>query len=385
MIKKTIYITIVLIMMTNSVYARSDEYDKLEILSSQEETFGIKDFLSETKKYSSELLGDVEITDMFNDAIKGKIDNQTIIKKIVFLFYKQIQDVLKILVSILVIVLIHSLLKSITDGLENNEVSKIVYYVQYILIITIIMSNFTKVVVQIGDTIKQLVEFSELLIPLLITLLIYTGSITTSGLIEPVLFFLIEFIANMINTFVMPLISIITVLIILSKISSKVQINKLASFMKSTIVWALGLVLTLFVGVVSLEGSLTSAVDGITAKTTKAAVSSLIPVVGKILGDSVDAILGCGVILKNAVGILGVIVIISISIVPIIRLGTFSIIYSLTAGILEPIADEKIVKLLSEMGGIFKLLLAVLCSMSVLLIIGVTLVIKISNSGLMYR
>lgn len=59
--------------------------------------------------------------------------------------------------------------------------------------------------------------------------------------------------------------------------------------------------------------------------------------------------------------------------------------YSLTSGIIEPIADGKIVKLLDEMSGIFKLLLAVLCSVSVLLIIGITLVIKISNSGMMYR
>lgn len=59
--------------------------------------------------------------------------------------------------------------------------------------------------------------------------------------------------------------------------------------------------------------------------------------------------------------------------------------YSVTSGIIEPIADEKIVKLLDEIGDIFKLLLGIVCSVSVLLIIGVTLVIKISNSGMMYR
>lgn len=106
---------------------------------------------------------------------------------------------------------------------------------------------------------------------------------------------------------------------------------------------------------------------------------------GKILGDSVDAVLGCGVILKNAVGFVGVIVITGICILPIIKLATFSIMYSLASSIIEPIADGKIVKMLGEMSGIFKLLLAILCSISVLLIIGTTLVIKISNSGMMYR
>ena len=70
---------------------------------------------------------------------------------------------------------------------------------------------------------------------------------------------------------------------------------------------------------------------------------------------------------------------------PIIKIGTLSIIYSLASAIIQPIADEKVVKLLDEMSGIFKLLLAILCSLSVLLIIGVTMVVKISNSGMMYR
>ena len=103
------------------------------------------------------------------------------------------------------------------------------------------------------------------------------------------------------------------------------------------------------------------------------------------MGDGVDAVLGCGVILKNAVGMVGVIIIIGICLLPIIKLATFSIMYSLTSSIIEPISDLKIVKLLEEMSGVFKLLLAVVSSVSVLLIIGITLVVKISNSGMMYR
>ena len=98
-----------------------------------------------------------------------------------------------------------------------------------------------------------------------------------------------------------------------------------------------------------------------------------------------DSVLGCGVILKNAVGVVGVIVILGICVMPIIKIGILSIIYSLASAVIQPVADEKIVKLLDEMGGVFKLLLGILCALSVLLIIGVTMVVKISNSGMMYR
>ena len=94
---------------------------------------------------------------------------------------------------------------------------------------------------------------------------------------------------------------------------------------------------------------------------------------------------GCASILKNAVGIVGVIIIIGICLTPILKLAVLTIMYHLGAALCQPIADEKIVKLLEQMGGTFKMLLAVTCSVAVMLMIGITLVIKISNSGLMYR
>lgn len=105
----------------------------------------------------------------------------------------------------------------------------------------------------------------------------------------------------------------------------------------------------------------------------------------KSCGDSVDSVLGCGLVLKNALGVVGVIIIIGICVIPVIKLATLSILYSISSAIIEPLADEKIVKLLEEFSGIFKLLLAILCSTSVLLIVGITLIIKVSNSGMMYR
>ena len=110
-----------------------------------------------------------------------------------------------------------------------------------------------------------------------------------------------------------------------------------------------------------------------------------LPIVGKILGDAVDSVLGCGIILKNAVGIVGVIIIIGICIAPIIKLTLLTISYKILAVVSEPVADEKIIKLFEQIGDVFKILLAILASVAVLIIIGVTLVIKISNSGMMYR
>ena len=361
------------------------EVNTYQIIEEQKESFGISDFLKETKKYGGEFLEGTDISEMLNSAILGKIDNNQIYKKIFKIFGTEIKKSITTLISILIIAVLHSILKAISDNLENDNISKIIYYAQYVLIVTIIMSNFTEIIKMIKDTASNLVGFMNALIPILITLMTYTGSIVTGGLLQPIILFMINFLANTIQNILIPLVLITAALSIISKISEKVQITKITKFFKSSITWFLGIALTIFVGVVSLEGTLSSSIDGITAKTAKAAVSSIIPVVGKVLGDVVDSVLGCGVILKNAVGIVGIIVVIGICIAPVIKLGTLTIIYNLAAGIIEPVADGKIVKLLEEMGGIFKLLFAILCTLSVMLIIGVTLVVKISNSGMMYK
>lgn len=224
-----------------------------------------------------------------------------------------------------------------------------------------------------------------MLIPILITLMMTTGSIVSASIIQPVLLVLISFIGNIINMLIVPVLLISTVLSIVSNISDRVQIGKLSKFFKSSVIWVMGITLTLFVGILSLEGTLGSSVDGITAKTVKAATSTVVPVVGKILGDTVDTVMGCAGILKNAVGLVGVIIIIGICAMPIIKLAILTGMYKLMGAICEPIADEKIVKLLEQMGDTFKVLLAVLFSVSTLLIVGMTLVIKISNSSMMYR
>lgn len=386
--KKKLIITIIvlfliLIYLPNIILC--EEISQKDIIASQEESLNISEFIKEAESYSAEAFKDIDYNKLLNSAINGNLDNKALSKGILNILGKETLGSIRVIASIVTIIIIHSVLKSISESLENNSISQITYYVQYILIVTLIMTNFTDVIEMIKTSINNLVGFSNSLIPLLMTLIMTTGSITSANMLQPILLFLITFMGNFINGIIIPITLVSTAFSIVSKISDRIQLDKLSKFFKSSVVWILGVILTLFVGLVSLEGTLSSSVDGLTAKTAKAAVSSFIPVVGKILGDAVDTVIGCTTILKNAVGIIGVIVIIGICIIPIIKLVTLMITYYIGSAICQPIADKKITDLLSQIGDTFKILLAILTSLSVMLIIGVTLVIKISDSGLMYR
>jgi len=353
--KKIILIIIIAIIFIPKTVKAEDN-----TIATQKETFGINSFIENSKQYTGEFFADADISEILNSAISGKVDNSKIYKKILNILGTEVQTGIKSLLSILAIIIIHSILKSISESLENDSISKLIYYVQYIAIVTIIMSNFSDVINLVKQTSNNLIGFMNTLIPVLVSLMLYTGSITTTSILEPIILFLINFIGNLIQNILIPIILIIASISIISKISDQVQVAKLSKFLKSSTLWFLGIILTIFVGIVSLEGTLASSVDGITAKTAKSIVSSAVPVVGKILGDVVDSVLGCGIILKNAVGFVGVVIIISICIVPILKLSVLTISYKLVASISEVIADAKIVKLLDEMGDIFKILLGIL-------------------------
>ena len=281
--KIKILLWLIIICIPTISLAQTETIEQSEILESQQKTLNISSFIEEAKKYSSNVYKDIDFNELFNSAITGNINNKTIINDILKILGKEIVGSVAVIGSIILIIIIHSIFKSLSEGLENKTISQITYYIQYILIVTLIMTNFSNILIMIKDSIQNLVGFMNNLIPILITLMLTTGNIVSANLMQPIILFIITFIGNFITTIIIPLVLIATALGIISKISDKIQIDKLSKFLKSSVVWILGVILTIFVGLISVEGSLSSSVDGITAKTTKAAVSSFIPVVGKIL------------------------------------------------------------------------------------------------------
>lgn len=235
--KKIITVIIILIflfLLAPQVYAMDDT-----IINSQASSLNISGFIEESKKYTEKIFPDMDLGEILQSAIKGEINNKTILNSIFNLLGNEVKSAIKTLASILIIVVIHSVFKTISENLGNQSISQITYYVQYILIVTIIMTNFTSIIKMTVTAINDLVGFMYMLTPILITLMITTGSIVSANVMQPVILFAITFIGNIISNIIMPIMLISTVFSIVSNISSKVQIDKLSNFFKSSIVWGL--------------------------------------------------------------------------------------------------------------------------------------------------
>ena len=261
------------------------------LVDSQLEALNLSSFIKEGEKYTKDSFENVDIGELLNSAVKGQIETKTLYKCILKILGKEITSSITIIGGILAIIVIHSILKNIGENIGNNSISQVAYYVEYILIVTLIMTSFFEVIDMVKATIVNLVGYINLLIPLLLALVVTSGTAITASVLQPVILGIIVFLGNGITLYILPLLIISTVLGIVSNLSDKIQIGKLSKMLKSSIVWVMGFVLTLFVTIASLEGTLTSSVDGLTLKGLKSASSTFIPVVGKVLGDSVDTVL----------------------------------------------------------------------------------------------
>lgn len=170
--RKIIVFTIFLLLVFNFTFIYATDTE--EILKEQEKTYGISTFIKTAEEYTENTFEDLEISDLYKDALTGNLNAEGIGKSILKILGKEVTKTLTSLGLILIIIIIHSIIKSISEGLGNEKIGEITYYVQYVLIVTLIMTNFSETIVMIKDTINDLVGFINSLLPILLALMIAT-------------------------------------------------------------------------------------------------------------------------------------------------------------------------------------------------------------------
>lgn len=161
---------------TSSIAVNNTE----EVINMQKDNLKISDFIKESESYTKESMPDIDLNKLLSTAMTGKIDNIKLIRLIYGLLGKEILNSLTVIGSIIIIIVIHGILKSISDGFENKSVSQITYYVQYILIVSLVLTNFADIINMIKESIQNLVGLMNSLVPILITLILTTGNIVSA-------------------------------------------------------------------------------------------------------------------------------------------------------------------------------------------------------------
>ncbi len=308
---------------------------------------------------------------------------QSLIGKFLKTFSNELYNNIHILLSLIVLAIVCAVLTNLQGSFENKGVNEVAFLACYALFLGILIKGFYDCTNMARSVIADQVVFLKAAVPTYIGLLMSTGGVSTAVGLEPVFLYFVQLIGSFMEKIMLPLVFWMSILSMVNHLSDKFHVTRLVEFVKQIMVWALGALLTLFVGILSLSGFSTSVIDGVGVKTMKYAVGNFIPMVGGLLSDSVDAVLSSTLVLKNALGVTGVIVMLLICIVPIIKMLVLIGMYKLTAGVMEPISDKRIVALVSGAASSITFLFLMLVSVTIMFILSVTIVIGFGNLSCM--
>lgn len=329
--------------------------------------------LSTLQEYTTEL----DLDSVAEDLIHGKgINYNSVIELFLNKIFHEIKLGLKTALTMLIILILFSIIKSLEldkDGL----IEKVVGLVGFIVISTMLLKNYSNNIVLFTETVQTLSKIVGVISPLLMAILIATGEVVTSGIITPVLLLLTSVLGIIISYIIVPLLNISLILKIITSISSTVNLTKLSNTFKSFAMWIIGVAFALFIGVLGLETSVGTSVDSITVKTTQAAVSNLVPVVGKFLSDSAEIVMGASEIIGKSLGVIGIIVLIIVLLIPVIKLIVISLIYKLLEAFSEAmLADEKTTKLIGAFAKQYSSIVGIMIGVGATFIISIGIVIN---------
>ena len=369
---------------TNSVFSSdSTSLDSVQdITQSAAKTYNLDEYINTINSSVRENIGeDFNFKNMANEIInKNNINYKKIFMKLLDLFFKEISSAIKGAITIFIVVVIMAVLSNL-ELEKKSDITKIAHLACFIVIATITIATFVDTAKMLTKVVHTQTTLMQVISPFLLAVLIATGKITTTGIIQPLLLFLASFVGGVITYFVIPLLSISVAFNVICSISENIKLEKMSKIFSSVSLWTVGVVLTVFLGVLSLETSLSTSVDSLGVKTTQAAVSNFVPVVGKFFSDSFEVVVGATKIIGKTGGVIGIIGIIVVAIVPIFKLASIMGIYMLLAALVEPISNDELTsKYLSSIANTYKTMLGVLIGITILFVISTGIILNLVST-----
>lgn len=301
-----------------------------------------------------------------------------------YLFY-EIAENAKLLATLLLLTLFCILLQTIQNAFEKKVVSKVAYAIVYIMLIILAMQSFYLAATYVVDTIQLTESFLIALLPLLLGVLASLGHLVSVSFFHPMIILLINVSVFTVSRVVIPLFLISAILQIVSTISTEYKATKLANLIKNLAISIMGILLTVFLGVISVQGTVSAIQDGIAMRAAKFVTGNFIPVIGRIFTDATDTVLSATMLVKNAIGVVGVLILIAIVLFPAIKIFVLSLLYKITTALLQPIGDGPIIECLDIIGKHILYLFAALLLVTFMFFFTIVILMMISNVTMMVR
>lgn len=288
------------------------------------------------------------IKDKIQSVINGDqaVDYSTLMEVVLQVLMQLIIQYVPMFALIIGIGVIASLLGQIKSKFAEKSTSDIVHFVCFCLIVVVMATSIKKLITSTTDTLNNMKDTTNTLMPIILTLMAGIGSVSSVGVFKPILAVMSNLISTVIFKAVIPIFIFSFVLNIIGHLSNSIKLDKFSSFLNSLFKWLIGITFTIFFAVISIQGISAGAFDSISLRTAKFTISSYVPIMGGYLSQGMDLILASGVLIKNSVGLVGILIIISSILSPILEIVVFSLMLKAVSAVLQPLNNNRITNFL---------------------------------------
>lgn len=338
--------------------------------------------ISDSVEITGGLVEEFSVDKIMESLLSGEsiFDYDKMITSLSDLFLLEIKSALVICVEILSICVVIGLLKGLSGSFNSKSVSDIALLICSIVIIGISINSFKDTYALVLSSISTMVNTMEIIMPILIGILISTGSVTSGTVLSPMIIGAITGVSFLIKKFILPALFLSTILSLINCLTEKNYVNKLAKLIRNCSVAVTGALLVILTGVISVQGLLSETSDSLLINTAKYSLSNFIPIVGGFTSDTVELFIKCMSSIKNVVGVFGIIMLVLLLLIPLLKVLIIAVIYKISAALAEPVTDSKIADGLNDMGSCIISISAIMFFTSLLFIIFITTILNIGGA-----
>ena len=345
----------------------------------------VRSFLDRLDQDMSNSLPELSLSKLFEDIKSGKLNlsPDQLGKSLLALLGREILTSGPLMGKLLILAILCAVLQQLQSAFEGS-VAKVARMLTYLVLLGLALATFQTAIDAAKGAIDQMVGLMQASMPVMFTLLFAMGHLTTAALFKPVVIGSLTLLATIIKNVILPLFFLSAVLRLVNQISDQFKLSKLAGLFDFAGKTGIGLVLTVFIGVMAIQGATGGVADGVALRTAKYSADA-IPVVGKFFKDAVELVVSSGILLRNAVGIIALIALALICMAPVIKIVALIFAFRLTAALIEPIGEKSLADSLQDMAKSLTMVFWGLGSVAIMFFMAVAIIIGSGNMTVMLR
>lgn len=328
----------------------------------------LEDYFNQNYDYFQSVFSVSSYQEFLTALISGEVltDFNSVFLAISSSIKQNISVIVSPLMLILVIVLLLVLFNNIKPKFASDSVSQVIFFICFSVVTTIVTYLMKNVLLQTLSSITKMQNQMNGIFPILMLLMNTAGGSISVKAYQPLVLTLSNLVSNVFVKILFPIVIAIFVLSVIGNLSPKIKVKNLSDFFSSLFKWIIGLIFTVYMSFMTIQGITASGADGISIKTAKYAIKNYIPMLGGYISDGFEVARVGAHIIKNAIGFSGIVFIIITILSPILFIAVMQLALKLIAGLVEPISDGQTSGLLNSVAKTLSLLMVVIVGVAMM-------------------